>query len=108
MSLKKQLAAATILATVLLAPAVSIADTTVSSVSVPSFYQEVMKMKPEGKLGELIKQEKVETPIAGAQAWRIAYVSSDVAGNKTIATGIVVAPIGAAPAEGRPVVWLRP
>lgn len=67
------------------------------------FYQAASKIKPEGELGKVVSQEPVATPIAGAQAWRIAYVTSDVAGRKTIATGIVVAPQGAPPANGRPV-----
>lgn len=67
------------------------------------FYAAVMKMAPEGKLGQVIKQEKIATPIKGAQAWKIAYISSDVSGRKTISTGLVVAPTGATPVGGRPV-----
>ena len=88
-----------LLAALCIGPSAAIADPVV-----PPFYQSVMTMKAEGRLGELIKQEKIDTPVAGAQAWRIAYISSDVAGNKTIATGIVVAPTGDAPAGGRPVI----
>ena len=36
------------------------------------FYAAVMKMAPEGKLGQVIKQEKITTSLKGAQAWRIA------------------------------------
>ena len=72
--------------------------------SVPPFYQAVMQMKPEGKLGQVIKKEKVATQIPGAQAWRIAYISSDLTGKKTISTGLVVAPTGTAPAGGRPII----
>lgn len=70
---------------------------------VPPFYASVMKMTPEGKLGQVIKQEAIATSVKGARAWRIAYISSDISGRKTIATGLVVAPIGPAPAGGRPV-----
>jgi len=70
---------------------------------VPPFYASLMKMTPEGKLGQVIKQETVATSVKGAQAWRIAYISSDISGRKTIATGLVVAPMGPAPAGGRPV-----
>ena len=70
---------------------------------VQPFYASVMKMTPEGKLGQVIKQEPVATNIKDAQAWRIAYISSDISGRKTISTGLVVAPTGAAPAGGRPV-----
>jgi len=67
------------------------------------FYADVMKMTPQGKLGQVIKQESIATSVKGAQAWRIAYISSDIAGRKTISTGLVVAPVGQAPAGGRPV-----
>lgn len=70
---------------------------------VPPFYASVMKMTPEGKLGQVIKQEAVATSVKGAQAWRIAYISSDISGRKTIATGLVVVPMGPVPAGGRPV-----
>lgn len=67
------------------------------------FYAAVMKMAPEGKLGQVIKREPVRTSVKGAQAWRIAYISSDISGRKTISTGLVVAPTGPVPAGGRPV-----
>ena len=69
----------------------------------PPFYAAVMKMAPEGKLGQIIKKEKIDTSVKGAQAWKIAYISSDVAGRKTIATGLIISPIGQAPKEGRPI-----
>ena len=69
----------------------------------PPFYASVIKMAPEGKLGQVISKEKIATSVKGAQAWRIAYISSDVAGRKTIATGTIIAPVGAAPKEGRPI-----
>ena len=68
-----------------------------------TFYADVIKMTPEGKLGQVIKQEKIATSVKGAQAWRIAYISSDISGRKTISTGLIVVPVGAAPAGGRPV-----
>jgi len=71
--------------------------------SLSPFYQDVSKMAVTGKLGQVIKQEKISTPIKGAQAWRIAYISSDVGGRTTISTGLVVAPVAAPPKEGRPV-----
>lgn len=75
-----------------------------SEVSLPPFYTAVSQMKPEGKLGQIVKKEKIATPIVGAQAWRIAYISSDVSDRKTIVTGLIVAPIGKASQEGRPIV----
>jgi len=67
------------------------------------FYASVMNMTPEGKLGQVIKKEEIPTSVKGAQAWRIAYISSDVSDRKTIATGLLVVPVGPAPSEGRPV-----
>lgn len=49
----------------------------------------------------LIHHEKIETSIAGAQAYRIRYRSADLHGNATESTGIVVAPT--APGENRKV-----
>lgn len=104
MSIKSHIATAALLAAVSLAPAAALADQAASTVSVPPFYQDVMKMKPEGKLGQIIKKEQVATPIPGAQAWRIAYISSDLNDTPTISTGLVVAPVGEAPAGGRPII----
>jgi len=69
----------------------------------PPFYASVMKMAPEGKLGQVISKEKIATSVKGAQAWKIAYISSDVAGRKTIVTGTIIAPVGPSPKEGRPI-----
>lgn len=80
-----------------------LSTTVLADPPVQPFYASVMKMAPEGKLGQVIKQEKIETSVKGAQAWRIAYISSDISGRKTISTGLVVAPVGQAPAAGRPV-----
>jgi cephalosporin-C deacetylase-like acetyl esterase len=62
-----------------------------------------MKMSPTGSLGEVIKKEQIPTSLKGAQAWKIAYISSDVGERKTIATALIIAPVGPAPAEGRPI-----
>jgi hypothetical protein len=70
---------------------------------IPAFYEAVTKMAPNGKLGQVIKKEQIRTSVSGAQAWRIAYISSDVSGRKTISTGLVMAPVGPAPTGGRPV-----
>lgn len=96
-------ATAAVLASFVLAPAVAIADQSKSTVAVPPFYQNVLKMTPEGRLGQVLKQERIATPVAGAQAWRIAYVSSDLNDKKTISTALVVAPKGKAPKMGRPI-----
>jgi hypothetical protein len=72
--------------------------------AVAPFYEAAMRIKPDGKLGHVVKQEEIKTAIPGARAWRIAYVSSDARDQPTIVTGVVVAPTAAAPAGGRPVI----
>jgi pimeloyl-ACP methyl ester carboxylesterase len=72
--------------------------------AIAPFYEAAGRIKPDGALGAIVSQEPVRTPVAGAHAWRIAYVSSDVSGRKTIATAVVVAPEGPPPPDGRPVV----
>lgn len=91
------------LALLAMALAIGFAPTAHAEPSLAPFYQSVTQMKAEGMLGQVLAREQVETPIPGAVAWRIAYVSSDMADKKTIATGLVVAPMGEAPKEGRPV-----
>ena len=39
--------------------------------SMPPFYADVMKMTPEGKLGQVIKQEKITTPVKGRRLGRL-------------------------------------
>lgn len=74
------------------------------AVSLPPFYEAVSRLAPTGKLGQVLAQESISTQIPGAEAWRIAYVSSDVRERKTISTAIVVAPKGPPPKDGRPIV----
>ena len=94
-----------LLFTMLLSSLFGVSSTVVlAEPSIPPFYAAVTKMTPEGKLGQVIRQEKIATSIKGAQAWRIAYISSDIAGRKTIVTGMVIAPTGSVPAGGRPLI----
>ncbi len=68
-----------------------------------NFYSTLPDPDPNAKLGTLVKAEKINTSVAGANAWRIAYISSDIKENKTLVTGILVAPTGPAPRAGRPI-----
>lgn len=73
-------------------------------VDMGAFYTSLPDVHTENKLGQLIKVEKVATSTQGAKAWKIAYVSSDVLGNKTLVTSVVVAPTDTA--MNRPIlVW---
>lgn len=78
--------------------------TRAAEVDVPPFYEAVAKLAPSGKLGQVIAKEPVATSVPDAVAWRIAYVTSDVGDRPTIATGLVIAPQGAPPQGGRPIV----
>lgn len=89
------LAAASLCALLWAAPAVA------AEVALPPFYQHVAGLSNQGPLGEVVAKEPVETSIPGAQAWRIAYISSDVLEKKTLSTALVIAPTGAPPAGGR-------
>jgi pimeloyl-ACP methyl ester carboxylesterase len=71
--------------------------------ALPAFYQGLAALPKEGRLGQVVKQEAIHTSIPGAEAWRIAYVSSDVGERRTLSTAIVVAPAGPAPSGGRPI-----
>lgn len=72
--------------------------------ALPPFYADASKLAPEGRLGQVLRQEPVATAIPDARAWRIAYVSSDVGNRRTVSTALLVAPTGPAPTGGRPVV----
>lgn len=73
-------------------------------VAMTEFYTSLPKLNPQEKLGHLIKAEKIATTLPGTQAWKIAYISSDVNEHKTLVTAILAAPSGAAPTSGRPVI----
>ncbi len=75
-----------------------------SPMPLASFYLRASSLAPAGRLGEVLLREDVPTSIPNAQAWRIAYISSDLRDRPTINTAIVVAPRGDMPAEGRPII----
>ena len=68
------------------------------------FYAQLQTLSPKGVLGQIIKKERIPTTVPNAEAWRIAYVSSDLFDRKTLSTAILVAPKGKAPKEGRPII----
>ena len=75
-----------------------------ADVALAPFYQTAAALPPAGPLGQVIAREKIATAIPGAEAWRIAYISSDLHDQPTISTGLVIAPQGGIPASGRPIV----
>lgn len=54
--------------------------------------------------GKLLEATPMQDAPAGAKAWRIRYETTDVDGDPTESTGVLVAPTGARPAQGREVV----
>ena len=74
------------------------------TVYLPKFHDEATKLSPDGKFGQVLSRQSIPTTLAGADAWLIAYVSSDALERKTVVTALVVAPKGDIPEEGRPIV----
>lgn len=73
-------------------------------VDMGEFYNTLPTVPTEAKLGSLIKSEPIKTNVPGVQAWKIAYVSSDVNGHKTLVTGVLAAPLkNSASQKPRPV-----
>lgn len=67
------------------------------------FYANTEKLNPVGQpFGKVLASEEVHSTVPGSRAWRIAYVSSDPAGRRTVVTGLIAVPQGAAPSSGRP------
>lgn len=63
-------------------------------VDMTDFYLDIPNISADAKLGEIIKYEEIPSSTRNIQVWRIAYISSDINEHKTIATGIIAAPMG--------------
>ncbi|GGF35319.1 alpha/beta fold hydrolase [Subtercola lobariae] len=62
-----------------------------------------------GAPGQLVRSERVLGAPNGAEAWRVLYHSTDVLGHDILVSGVVLAPTGPAPANGRTIVsWGHP
>lgn len=79
-------------------------DTSSAEVALAPFYTNLQAMSAEQPLGTVVAKEAVATEIPGADAWRIAYVTSDLRDRKSLSTGLVIVPKGEAPPDGRPIV----
>lgn len=83
----------------------AICSASAAEIALAPFYKNLAVISAADKpLGTVVAREPVETAVPNAEAWRIAYVTSDVRGQKTLSTGLVVVPKGAPPAGGRPIV----
>lgn len=58
---------------------------------------------PKGKPGSMIWSQAIDAP-NGAQGWRILYTSQSLEGADIVVSGVLFAPTGEPPAEGRPIV----
>jgi alpha-beta hydrolase superfamily lysophospholipase len=64
---------------------------------------------PAGPPGTLIRAEPAPFAPAGARGWRVLYRSTRRDGSPIAVSGVIFAPVGPAPAGGRPVVaWAHP
>ena len=101
---KRRRCAAAMAAALTLLPVVDNAGATAQpTVYLDPFYANTDALNPNGKpLGTVLASAPVASMVPGRQAWRIAYVSSDAAGRRTVVTGLIAAPIGKPPKGGRP------
>lgn len=81
-------------------------DVDVAAGELPTDVRAVPAPLPDGDPGALVALADRSTPevSAGARAWDVLYVSEGVDGRPVPVSGVVYAPDGAAPEEGRPVV----
>jgi alpha-beta hydrolase superfamily lysophospholipase len=82
-------------------PAIQPAESAVPPSPPGDLYTVLDPLSP-GQPGELIRQERVAAP-AGAIAWRVLYHSRTIAGDDIAVSGLIVAPDGAPPPGGFPV-----
>ncbi|WP_173931578.1 hypothetical protein [Chelativorans sp. Marseille-P2723] len=73
--------------------------------SEPGAFYQVEAEEITGSPGDILRIEPFNDAPQGAQAWRVLYVSTDMTGKAIPVSGVIIAPGGAAPAGGRPVVW---
>ncbi len=91
-----------LLAALILLPIQANAENDFGPVNMGEFYTSLPAVDQNAKLGTVIKAEKIATTMPNTDAWKIAYISSDVMERKTLVTAIVAAPMG--DAVNRPVV----
>lgn len=101
-------AALTVVAAFVLVAETRLAGDAVEQRNLAAFYEQ-----PAGALagapGTIVRSEELAGVPFDARAWRIMYRTTDVHGDTVVSTGIVVTPLGPAPARGRTVVsWGHP
>lgn len=72
-------------------------------------FYEVPAEGADGPPGTIVRSEQLIGVPFDARAWRVLYTSTDVHGAPIVVSGVVVSPLGPAPAEGRTVLsWGHP
>lgn len=73
------------------------------------FYYATKAELAAGGPGSLIRSERMDEGIDGAEAWRVLYRSTGLTGEPAAVSGVVIVPAGEAPSGGFPVVaWAHP
>ncbi|QQE66726.1 lysophospholipase [Leptolyngbya sp. BL0902] len=100
------LAATILLGTVGAAVAVFIRYYQAATPQTPSPFYIPPQPLPPGELGSLIRKEPLPSSLPeGAQAWRVMYLSTDLAGQPIAVTGTIVAPQGTSAEPRNIIAW---
>jgi alpha-beta hydrolase superfamily lysophospholipase len=76
--------------------------------SVDAFYTPPESL-PDGPPGTIVRSQELLGTAYATRAWRILYLSTDLNGDPVLVSGVVIAPLGPAPAGGRTVLsWGHP
>jgi pimeloyl-ACP methyl ester carboxylesterase len=100
----RKIACISVIALTLFFPLFASAGNDFGPVDMGSFYINLPPANRDAKPGTLVEAETIPTSMPGVNAWKIAYISTDVQGHNTLVTGIVAAPGNAVAAINRPVV----
>ena len=74
----------------------------------PPFYS-LPTPSPTGEPGSVVRSEPIESAPAGSRAWRIMYLSEDLAGDSIPVSAVLIVPDEPVPAGGRTIVsWAHP
>ncbi|WP_375386585.1 alpha/beta fold hydrolase [uncultured Microbacterium sp.] len=97
-----------VLAGVVAAEEIRVVGDAIERPAIADFYAQPSPV-PSGAPGEIVKSEELVGAPLASRAWRVMYHSRDLNGADVVVTGVVIVPLGPAPAGGRTVVsWGHP
>jgi hypothetical protein len=100
--------AAALLATAIAVGWYRIAGNAIDGAIIGDFYTAPLPAT-SGTPGTIVRTQSLPGTPIGTQAWRVIYESTDLFGTPIMVSGLVISPVGPAPAEGRTVVsWGHP